>query len=99
MKTYIGINRMVFSLNRILFIVAVLLYLSLTFSDWNLLESVAYWFVNLTYFFLAVGALSCFVEYFIRRNAEDKEPIYLFYYQFIGLIILMFYSVLISSVA
>ncbi len=98
MKTFIGINRMIFSLNRGLFITAVLLYLATTFIDLDALDTVSYWFVNVAYFFLAIGALSCFVEYFIRRHAKDKEPIFLFYYQFIGLVILMFYSVLISSI-
>ena len=96
METFKAINRFAFSLNRVIFILAILAHMIATLSGASGFEGVTEWIVNIAFLLLGIGALSAFVEHFLTQAA--KEPLKLFYLQLIGIITLILYIFLIDLI-
>lgn len=96
METYKAINRLAFSINRLLFIIAILSHMIVTLFAASGFEGASEWIVNITFGLLGVGALSAFVEHLLTNAA--KEPLKLFYFQFMGIVTLILYIFLIDVI-
>lgn len=95
MKTIKTMARLLFNINRVGFIVGLLLYLLLIFIEINWLESMALFVVNTLTFTLSIGALLSFIAFYFGKY---KKFMALFYLQFLGLFILIFYLVFIREI-